>query len=58
MSALLDEKRVIYRKTARSALFHLLLSARNKLGLNKVLVPSFFPSVYLAVIFAGCDNIC
>lgn len=58
MSALLDEKRVIYRKTARSALFHLLLSARNKLGINKVLVPSFCcPSVYLAVIFAKCEAI-
>ena len=47
MSALLDKKRVIYRKTARSALFHLLLSARNKLGLNKESINLDFNKIVL-----------
>lgn len=51
-------EKVVYRKSARSALFHVLSSARRKIGATKVLVPSFCcQSVYLAVLFSKCEPI-
>ena len=58
MSSVIDNGKVIFRKTARSALFHILSSARRKIGTTKVLVPSFCcQSVYLSVLFSKCEPI-
>tara|TARA_B100000963_G_scaffold332935_1_gene324871 strand:+ start:3935 stop:5032 length:1098 start_codon:yes stop_codon:yes gene_type:complete len=58
MSSVVDNGKIIFRKTARSALFHILSSARRKIGTTKVLVPSFCcPSVYLSVLFSKCEPI-
>ena len=58
MHSIIDNGKVIFRKTARSALFHILSSARRKIGNTKVLVPSFCcPSVYLSVLFSKCEPI-
>ena len=58
MSSIFDNRKVLFRKTARSALFHVLSSARKKIGTTKVLVPSFCcPSVYLSVLFSKCEPI-
>lgn len=58
MFSAIDNGKVIFRKTARSALFHVLSSARRKIGTTKVLVPSFCcQSVYLSVLFSKCEPI-